>query len=365
MEKLKNNNINDLIDNEINQEDNEDIIEDKVIEYINLLDDNDKYFINFNTIYEMGENLINNYKSEEYREFKNKYKLLMSNYYNKKKFKINVSNTSIEVYTINKDNISSKPINKLKKPIIYHVKQYLEKIRVRCSTNKIELETEYTHLMNNKNKLNEENRNNFIKKREKYGKNLDIYYSLLYYFNKINNIKMSNRNYNLSKIYYQIDNKGILQPRISNVLLNINYEELENEFKHTSNKLELFNKIKEMIKNKDPKYKILLKEYLKYDKDNQNNFLKKIKNLKNKKINDIFVFKTEDDAKNFLSSASLNKNNTATNNSNLNIDFIKDTFKGNKDTIKGNIDTTANNENNTNYKDNDEVKINFLEKLNK
>lgn len=343
MENLKKNNINDLIDNEINNEENEDIIENKVIDYINYLDDNDKYFINFNTIYEMGENLISNYKSEEYKEYKNKYKLLMSNYYNKNKYKINVSNSVIEVFNKAKDIISNKPINKLKKPIIYHVKPYLEKLRIRCSTNKIELEREYSHLMNNKNKLNEENRNNFIKKREKYGKNLDIYYSLLYYFNKINSIKMSNKNYNLSKICYQINNKGILEPRINNVELNLNYEELEIEFKHTSNKLELFNKIKEMIKNNDSKYKILLKEYLRYDKDNNNNFLKKIKNLKNKKVNDIFVFKSENDAKTFLSSVSLNKNDTFTNNLNsINIS---------KDVMSNNIN-------------NSDLKINFLEKLN-
>ena len=346
MENLKNNNINDLIDNEIDEENNNNIIEDKVIEYITYLDNNDKYFINFNTIYEMGENLISNYKSDEYKEYKNKFKLLMSNYYNKKKYKINISNSVIEVYNRNKDIISSKAIDKLKKPIIYPVKPYLEKLRIRCSTNKIELETEYTHLINNKNKLNENIRNNFIKKREKYGKNLDIYYSLLYYFNKLNNIKMSNKNYNLSKIYYQIDKKGILQPRINNIELNLNYEELEIEFKHSSNKLELFNKIKEMIKNNDSKYKILLKEYLRYDKDNNNNFLKKIKNLKNKKVNDIFVFKSEDDAKTFLSSVSSNKNSTLLNNSNS-INSID------KDIIYNNI-----------HKNNNGVKMNFLEKLN-
>ena len=346
MENLKNNNINDLIDNEIDEETNDNIIEDKVIEYITYLDDNDKYFINFNTIYEMGEKLISNYKSDEYKEYKNKYKLLMSNYYNKKKYKINVNNSVIEVYNRNKDIISNKVIDKLKKPIIYQVNPYLEKLRIRCSTNKIELETEYTHLINNKNKLNEDIRNSFIKKREKFGKNLDIYYSLLYYFNKINNIKMSNKNYNLSKIYYQIDNKGILQPRINNININLNYEELEIEFKHTSNKLELFNKIKEMIKNNDSKYKILLKEYLRYDKDNNNNFLKKIKNLKNKKVNDIFVFKSEDDAKTFLSSVSSNKNSTLLNNSNS-INSID------RDIMSNNI-----------YKNNNGVKINFLEKLN-
>lgn len=348
MEKLKNNNINDLIDNEIDEETNDNIIEDKVIDYISYLDDNDKYFINFNTIYEMGEKLISNYKSDEYKEYKNKYKLLMSNYYNKKKYKINVSNNIVEVYNRNKDNIANKSIDKLKKPIIYQVKPYLEKLKIRCSTNKIELETEYTHLMNNKKKLNEENRNNFIKKREKFGKNLNIYYSLLYYFNKINNIKMSNKNYNLSKIYYQVDNKGILQPRINNIELNLNYEELEIEFKHTSNKLELFNKIKEMIKNNDSKYKILLKEYLRYDKNNNNNFLKKIKNLKNKKVNDIFIFKSEDDAKTFLSSVSSNKNSSMVNSLNSNNSTKDIMTNSTKDIMTNNSD----------------VKINFLEKLN-
>tara|TARA_Y100000816_G_scaffold291984_1_gene285272 strand:- start:212 stop:1261 length:1050 start_codon:yes stop_codon:yes gene_type:complete len=348
MENLKNNNINDLIDNEIDEETSDNIIEDKVIEYITYLDDNDKYFINFNTIYEMGEKLISNYKSDEYKEYKNKYKLLMSNYYNKKKYKINVNNSFIEVYNRNKDIISNKAIDKLKKPIIYQVRPYLEKLRIRCSTNKIELETEYTHLINNKNKLNEDIRNSFIKKREKFGKNLDIYYSLLYYFNKINNIKMSNKNYNLSKIYYQIDNKGILQPRINNININLNYEELEIEFKHISNKLELFNKIKEMIKNNDSKYKILLKEYLRYDKDNNNNFLKKIKNLKNKKVNDIFVFKSEDDAKTFLSSVSSNKNSSMVNSLNS-TNSTKDIMTNStKDIMTNNRD----------------VKINFLEKLN-
>ena len=320
LSKLKNTDLSEEIESKINEEEEIDIVEEKVLKYIEYLDDNDKFFISFENILKKGDEYVKYYKSDTYMEYKNKLRLLLNNYNNKKKYKIKSLKDKITVQSVNKGNIDKKIIHQLNKPKIYNVDTYLQNLKNNCNQIRLELKNEYNYLLEHKN-LDITMKNNFVKKRTNFCNKLNKYYSILYYFNKINNFKTDNKVINLTNIDYQINDKGILNPRVKVVNINMNQDDLNDLYQNESNKLELFNKVKEMIQNNDKNYKNIIKEYLLYDKTNQKSLLKKINLKKNKNIitNLILPLNVSLD-ENILNDNSLNNlsNNSLSNNNSLN-----------------------------------------------
>ena len=275
--------LSEEIESKINEDEEIDIVEEKVLQYIEYLDENDKFFISFGHILEKGDEYVKYYKSENFMEYKNKLRILMNNYNNKKKYKINSLKDKFTVQSVNKGIINKKNIHQLNKPKIYNIDTYLYNLKNHCNQLRLELKNEYNYLTNHKN-LDIVMKNKFIKKRTNFSNKLNKYYSLLYYYNKINNFKTDNKTINLTNIDYQVNEKGILNPRVKGVNINMNQDDLKIFYQNESNKLELYNKVKEMIQSNDKNYKNIIKEYLYYDKNNQKSLLKKINLKKNKNI---------------------------------------------------------------------------------
>ena len=85
LSKLKKSNLSEEIESKINEEEEIDIVEEKVLKYIEYLDDNDKFFISFEIISQKGDEYVKYYKSDAFMEYKNKLRILLNNYSNKKK----------------------------------------------------------------------------------------------------------------------------------------------------------------------------------------------------------------------------------------------------------------------------------------
>lgn len=283
LSKINDSKLSEEIESKINEDEEIDITEEKVLKYIEYLDENDKFFISFEDILQKGDKYVKYYKSETFMEYKNKLRILMNNYNNKKKYKIRSLKDKITVQSVNKGVIDKKIIHQLSKPKIYNIDTYLYNLKNNCNQIRLELKNEYNYLIEHKN-LDITMKNNFIKKRTNFCNKLNKYYSFLYYFNKINNFKTDNKIINLTKINYQINEKGNLNPRVGVVNINMNQDDLNVFYQNESNKLELYNKVKEMIQSNDKNYKNIIKEYLYYDKNNQKSLLKKINLKKNKNI---------------------------------------------------------------------------------
>lgn len=284
LSKINDSNLSEEIESKINEDEEIDITEEKVLKYIEYLDENDKFFISFEDILKKGDEYVKYYKLDTFMEYKNKLRILLNNYSNKKKYKIQSLQNKITVQKIVKKGIVDKKIiHQLNKPKIYNIDTYLYNLKNNCNQIRLELKNEYNYLIEHKN-LDITMKNNFIKKRTNFCNKLNKYYSFLYYFNKINNFKTDNKIINLTNIDYQINEKGNLNPRVGLVNINMNQDDLNVFYQNESNKLELYNKVKEMIQSNDKNYKNIIKEYLYYDKNNQKSLLKKINVKKNKNI---------------------------------------------------------------------------------
>ena len=328
LSKINNSNLSEEIESKINEDEEIDITEEKVLKYIEYLDENDKFFISFEDILQKGDEYVKYYKSETFMEYKNKLRILMNNYNNKKKYKIRSLKDKITVQSVNKGIIDKKIIHQLSKPKIYNIDTYLCNLKNNCNQIRLELKNEYNYLIEHKN-LDITMKNNFIKKRTNFCNKLNKYYSFLYYFNKINNFKTDNKIINLTNIDYQINEKGNLNPRIGVVNINMNQDDLNVFYQNESNKLELYNKVKEMIQSNDKNYKNIIKEYLYYDKNNQKSLLKKINLKKNKNIITTLILPSNINSDAFNNNLSNNSfknslNNNSTNHNSLNFSNLLD-----------------------------------------
>lgn len=274
--------------------------EQRVLKFIKLHNPNDRFFINWNNIYTLGELYYSNYSSDEYRAYMTKLKLLTAKYYNPKKYYIQFDNQQIRAYaksTHNKNTDDAqaepKPLDVLDKPVFLDSQNEVMNKYTIISQTRRQLEHTYKFLTNMPY-VEPTDKKKFVKLRNKFTRDINAYYTHMYYFNRINNYVMTEKEITLPQmtmIYSEISNEML--PRIDKVKIRLADGLINQKYNNEAAKLELYLAVKQKIQEQssNPKDKklndelaALMKEYLEFDKLYQFKLLNYINNRKAKKI---------------------------------------------------------------------------------
>lgn len=271
--------------------------EQRVMIFVQLHNPNDKYFMNWSNIYSLGEQYYSNYHGEVYRAYQNKMKLLTARYYNPKKYRLNVTNTQIHAFL--KDPSQTKPVDTLDKPTFIDAQYEVDTGYSKVHQLRLNLEHNYKFLSglpyvepSDKKKLFKL-RNNFIRY-------INAYYTIMYYYNRVNNYNMTEQVIILPNISLSYsENVNEMQPRIDKVTIRLSKDTINQKYNNDSAKLELYLAIKQLLHDletspkdnkKQDELNKLMHEYINFDKLYQSKLVNHINNLKNKKIiNDLVI----------------------------------------------------------------------------
>lgn len=270
----------------------QDNIEAKVLKYVKLISPEDKYLLDFKSIYETGNLYISNYKSEEYTEYKNTFRIFMGKYYNPKKFRITCNQSRLTAYRRNKDGkFEDKPTEEIRKLQFLNAETILTDAYKALGQQRNRLASEYKHIMS-KPFVEYSVKTKFVKSREYLIKLLNEYYTIQYYYNKINNIVIANKEITLSRpSEYFSQTQNELIPRLAIATVNLDTESISTLNEAATTKLDLYNKIRTLNGTKDAQtpngkkeLKSMITEYLNFDKNNNQELQSKIKRKLNRKV---------------------------------------------------------------------------------
>lgn len=342
----KSDKIDDAIDTDIL------LKEDMVLQYLELIEPEDRYLLDLEKIQKTGEKYIDNLQGSIYPKYRDQLRNIVARYSNRKKYQIRATKTYIGVFKMDgintnakkgeKDkqiaNIDSKAIEKVEKPIFMDLESVLLKGRGATQSQRAGTRMQYNHLLS-KTYLDEKDKVKFNKQREKYIATLNAYYSVQYYANKINKYIVTNKAVAVPVLVdYKQQNVKKALPRINSVYINLDPMFIESMFHEEGEKLELYNKIIELQSTLDSNNKeavkelnALIKTYITYDRinDTMKTINKKLKKLKEFKQENILVVDSTSDRPDFCkhslsftiynkSSSKLNNNSNSNNNSNNN-----------------------------------------------
>ena len=270
-----------------------DEFETNIMNYISLLHPDDKLFLNFKNIYAEGTQYIKNYNSDDYTIYKKERDSILSTYTTKKeKYYLDITNEEVNVFKIkdskmieNLYQLSNLSLVKtLKKPkLINNLDIELDKMKKNIQQTRYKLQAQYQRLVNNIH-LDALTKENFIKKRNKFSKKINEYYTKLYYFHKVNGILTSNENILLNKLisYFPEDSSTPI-PRLSSKNINITPEIISKLNGLESENLNNYYQVLQNLTNKELKTKEIkdsIKDYLKNKKNTRD-----IDKIIDKKIN--------------------------------------------------------------------------------
>lgn len=278
--------------------------EQRVLKFIKLNNPNDRFFLNWNNIYTLGELYYSNYTSDEYRAYTNKLKLLTAKYYNPKKYYIQFDNKQIRAYAKSTQNktvddakddklLEHKPLDILDKPIFLDSQNEVKNGYTIISQTRKQLEHTYKFL-SNMPYVEPTDKKKFVKLRNKFTRDINAYYTHMYYFNRINNYVMTEKEIILAHMtmaYSEINNEML--PRIDKVKIRLADDLINQKYNNEAAKLELYLAVKQKLQEQsgNPKDKklndelgALMKEYLEFDKLYQSKLVNYINNRKAKKI---------------------------------------------------------------------------------
>lgn len=279
--------------------------EQRALKFIKLHNPNDRFFINWTNVFKLGELYYSNYTSEAYRAYNTKLKLLTSKYYNPKKYIIVFGNQKISVYNKpaatktndtkhTENNLDEQqPLDTLDKPIFLNSEHELNNGYKNISQMRISLQNTYNFLLNQPY-VEPSDKKKMVKLRNKFIREINSYYTHMYYFNRINNFVMTETEITLPQItmaYSEINNEML--PRIDKVKIRLAEDIINQKYNNEAAKLELYLVVKQKIQEqqnnpKDKKIndelKSLMKEYLEFDKLYQTKLINHIQKRKAKKI---------------------------------------------------------------------------------
>lgn len=286
--------------------------EQKVLKFVKLHNPNDRFFINWNNIFTLGELYYSNYTSDEYRAYTNKLKLITAKYYNPKKYTIVFDDKLIRAYpkpsTAKKledgDQIdklpNTTPLETLEKPIFRDSQHELKNGYTTISQMRVQLDNTYKFLTSQPY-VESSDKKKFIKLRNKFIRDINSYYTHMYYFNRINNFVMTEKEITLPQItmtYSEITNEMLA--RIDKVNIRLAEDVINQKYSNEAAKLELYLAVKQKIQEqksnpKDKKLndelKTLMREYIEFDKLYQSKLLTLINSRKSKKvISELVIF---------------------------------------------------------------------------
>jgi len=279
--------------------------EQRVLKFINLHNKNDRYFLNWNNIFTLGELYYSNYFGEDYKIYQNKLKLITSKYSNPKKFIFSFDSKNIQVFqntgTINTNSeTQNKLIDSINKPNFFDVESEIQNGYKKISQQRVHLEHTYKFL-SQQPYIEPSEKKKFVKLRNNFIKSINAYYTYMYYFNRINNYNMSEKQITLPNIimtYSELTNQML--PRIDKANIRLSNEIINQKYNNDVAKLELYLNVKQKIQEKQnhPKDKKisdelqkLMKEYLEFDKLYQTKLMNHIESrIKKKTISDMVIF---------------------------------------------------------------------------
>lgn len=261
-------------------------IETTVNKYIKLLDIADKYYIKYQYVYDNGEKYIQYLKSPEYVKYNKELKMLESKYSNNKRYTVEVTKKNIVVYKKDTEGNTDKSskIDDLKRPTYINLIDIFDKTHKNITQTRLKLKALYTQFIN-KPFITHDVKNKFIKQRDSMITKLNDFYSIQYYYNKVNGIVQTDKIISLPKMkLYYSENKQEVVPRLISKNISVPAEELQLLYSNGATKLELYNKIKEMLitePDKKKEIKELIKKYINFDEEQQRDLLHKIEKKKN------------------------------------------------------------------------------------
>jgi hypothetical protein len=279
--------------------------EQRVMVFIRLHNPDDKFFLNWSNIYSLGELYCANYKGDDYRAYQNKLKLLTAKYYNPKKYTLQFDSTQIRAFpkdpkSATYDTPHTKPIDTLDKPVFMDTYAEIKNGYIKISQMRTHLEHNYKFLYGLPY-VEPVDKKKFVKLRNNFTREINAYYTHMYYFNRVNNHNMTEKEITLptlSSSYSETTNEML--PRIDKVTIRLSEDIITQKYNNDAAKLELFLAIKQKMheQHSHPKDKKihdelqkLLKEYIEFDKLYQSKLITHISQRKNKKIiTDMIIF---------------------------------------------------------------------------
>jgi hypothetical protein len=158
--------------------------------YLELLDDNHHYFINYNDCYTKGQLLLDLIETNNSQELKNTIKMKLTKYKKSKNITFNTSVTNIDII----DNKTKNKVDTIDLPYCLDLKELLDKYENKLSSLYINCQRKYDSLIkelqNDENELAE-----FRKMRGKLEKKINDFYTLQYVHNYIKKKRNTDNHY--------------------------------------------------------------------------------------------------------------------------------------------------------------------------
>lgn len=267
-------------------------IENTVLLYVKLLDPADKYYLKYQYVYDNGEKYITYLKSPEYVQYKKARKTLESKYASNKRYAVEVNKKHVIVYKKDSEGNIDKAnkLDELERPTYINLLDIFDKSHTHITQMRLKLKSMYNQFIA-KPYINIIVKNKFIKQRESMITKLNDFYSIQYFYNKVNGIIQTEKIVALPKLtYYYSENKQGLVPRLLTNDISIAAEDLQLLYDNGAAKLELYNKIQEEIiralPDKKNELNDLIKTYINFDEEHHflRELLHKIEKKKNYQI---------------------------------------------------------------------------------
>jgi hypothetical protein len=264
-------------------------IENTVNRYVKLLDPADKYYIKYQHVYDNGEKYIAYLKSPEYVQYKKERKALESKYSSNKRYTVEVTKKKVIVYKKDSEGNTDKAakLDELERPTYINLNEIFEKTHRNISQTRLKLKAQYNQFVA-RPYIESDIKNKFIKQREAMITKLNDFYSIQYFYNKVNGIIQSEKIVALPiKMPYYSENKQEVVHRLLSKDISIAAEDLQLLYNNGAAKLELYNKIQELIvSTPDKKKEIneLIKMYINFDEEHQRELLYKIEKKKSHQL---------------------------------------------------------------------------------
>jgi len=264
-------------------------IENIVNRYIKFLDPADKYYLKYQHVYDNGEKYIKYLKSPEYVQYKKELKALESKYSSNKRYTVEVTKKKVIVYKKDSEGNTDKTVklDELERPTYINLVDIFDKTHKNITQTRLKLKAMYNQFIN-KPYIALDVKNKFIKQRDAMIVKLNDFYSIQYFYNKVNGIVQTEKIVALPKLsHYYSENKQELVPRLLSKDISVALEDLQLLYDNGAAKLELYNKIQELILTAPDKKKEineLIKLYINFDEEHQRELLHKIEKKKNHQV---------------------------------------------------------------------------------
>lgn len=199
---------------------NDEIHVKKFKRYIELLNDEHHYFINYKNCYDISMNIIKENNNNNILEFKNNVRLFLSKYKQHKRYELSIELDKI----VSMDIKTKKILSKIDLPICVNLNDLYEKERKKLSNSYNKTKLAYNILIS-RDDIEEDKIEEFKKLREKYNKQVNETYILQFLLNYFKKTIPSNNHFIIHNVQ-QVYNP---EKDVTNTVLLLNNNNIKNE----------------------------------------------------------------------------------------------------------------------------------------